>query len=88
MQGPKRPFKRRPHGRSGRPFPRKKVCRFCADKIHDVDYKNVTFLRNYLSDRGKILGGKTTGTCAKHQRKLNTAIKRARNIALLPYSVF
>ena len=71
----------RPRGRQGR----KKVCAFCVDKIHDIDYKDVPRLRRYLSDRGKIVPRRVTGTCAEHQRQLTTAIKRARHIALLPY---
>ena len=71
----------RPRGRKGR----KKVCAFCVDKIHDIDYKDVPRLRRYLSDRGKIVPRRVTGTCAEHQRQLTTAIKRARHIALLPY---
>ena len=68
-------------GRKGR----KKVCAFCVDKIHDIDYKDVPRLRRYLSDRGKIVPRRVTGTCARHQRQLTTAIKRARHLAFLPY---
>ncbi|MCD7945267.1 MAG: 30S ribosomal protein S18 [Clostridiales bacterium] len=64
---------------------RRKVCAFCADKAESIDYKDTGKLRRYLSERGKILPRRTTGTCAKHQRELTTAIKRARQIALLPY---
>ncbi|MEG2039300.1 MAG: 30S ribosomal protein S18 [Oscillospiraceae bacterium] len=64
---------------------RKKVCAFCVDRIHDIDYKDVPRLRRYLSDRGKIVPRRVTGTCAGHQRQLTTAIKRARHIAFLPY---
>ena len=64
---------------------RKKVCVFCADKNNIIDYKDVNKLRRYISERGKILPKRMTGTCAKHQRELTTAIKRARQIALLPY---
>ena len=63
---------------------RKKVCVFCG-KDNVIDYKDTAKLRRYLSERGKILPRRTTGTCAKHQRQLTTAIKRARQIALLPY---
>ncbi|MDO5028818.1 MAG: 30S ribosomal protein S18 [Bacillota bacterium] len=71
----------------GRRFrPRKKVCAFCADKNNVIDYKNVDQLKRLVSDRGKILPRRVTGTCAKHQREVTTAIKRARQIALLPYS--
>ena len=68
-------------GRKGR----KKVCAFCVDKIQDIDYKDVPRLRRYLSDRGKIVPRRVTGTCARHQRQLTTAIKRARHLAFLPY---
>ena len=68
-----------------RPRKRKKVCSFCVDKIAHIDYKDSAKLRRYLSERGKILPRRTTGTCAAHQRDLTTAIKRARQIALLPY---
>ena len=64
---------------------RKKVCSFCVDKIDYIDYKDTAKLRRYLSERGKILPRRTTGTCAAHQRQLTVAIKRARHIALLPY---
>ncbi|MHB9155932.1 MAG: 30S ribosomal protein S18 [Endomicrobiales bacterium] len=77
----------RPGGRFRRGGPAKrKVCRFCADKI-DIDYKNVSLLRNFITERGKILSGRITGTCAKHQRSLNSAIKRARQLALIPFTV-
>jgi small subunit ribosomal protein S18 len=66
--------------------PRRKVCGFCVDKIEFIDYKNVPRLRRYISDRGKILPRRTTGTCARHQRALTNAIKRARQIALLPFT--
>ena len=68
-----------------RPRKRKKVCSFCVDKVEHVDYKDTAKLRRYLSERGKILPRRTTGTCAAHQRQLTVAIKRARHIALLPY---
>ena len=68
-----------------RPRKRKKVCAFCVDKVTAIDYKDTAKLRRYLSERGKILPRRTTGTCAAHQRDLTTAIKRARQIALLPY---
>ena len=64
---------------------RKKVCSFCVDKIDYIDYKDSVKLRRFLSERGKILPRRTTGTCAKHQRQLTTAIKRARHLALLPF---
>lgn len=64
---------------------RKKVCIFCADKVAFIDYKDANKLRKFISERGKILPRRVSGTCAKHQRELNTAIKRARQVALLPY---
>ena len=66
--------------------PRKKVCHFCVDRVEEIDYKDVARLRKYVSERAKILPRRTTGTCAKHQRALTTASKRARQVALLPYS--
>jgi len=68
-----------------RPKKRRKVCSFCVDKVDHIDYKDVAKLRRYTSERGKILPCRMTGTCAKHQRQLTVAIKRARQIALLPY---
>ena len=68
-----------------RPRKRKKVCSFCVDKVAVIAYKDTGTLRRYLSERGKILPRRTTGTCAAHQRTLTAAIKRARQIALLPY---
>ena len=68
-----------------RPRKRKKVCMFCVDKVTSIDYKDTGKLRRFLSERGKILPRRTTGTCAMHQRQLTEAIKRARQIALLPY---
>jgi small subunit ribosomal protein S18 len=65
---------------------RRKVCNFCVEKVEYIDYKDVPRLRRYISDRAKILPRRVTGTCAKHQRELTTAIKRARQIALLPYT--
>jgi small subunit ribosomal protein S18 len=71
--------------RRRRRFFRKKICRFCADKITLIDYKDGRRLRNLITERGKILPRRISGTCAMHQRKLQTAIKRARQIALIPY---
>ncbi len=65
---------------------RRKVCAFCVDKITNVDYKDASKLKKYMSERGKILPRRMTGTCARHQRQLTEAIKRARHIALLPYT--
>ena len=67
-------------------FSRKKVCRFCADKEANINYKDVKTLRNYVTERGKIIPRRILGTCASHQRQLCEAVKRARHIALLPYS--
>ena len=64
---------------------RRKVCNFCVDKVTYIDYKDAAKLRRYVSERGKILPRRTTGTCARHQRQLTTAIKRARHVALLPF---
>lgn len=64
---------------------KKKVCQFCADKAEDIDYKDVEKLKKYISERGKILPKRLTGTCAIHQRAVTKAIKRARIVALLPY---
>ena len=64
---------------------KRKVCSFCVDKIEHIDYKDAPRLRRYLSERGKIRPRRITGTCAKHQRQLTVAIKRARHIALLPF---
>ncbi|HET7558585.1 MAG TPA: 30S ribosomal protein S18 [Limnochordia bacterium] len=65
---------------------RRKVCQFCVDKIETVDYKEIGRLRRYLSERAKILPRRISGNCARHQRQLTVAIKRARQIAMLPYS--
>ncbi len=64
---------------------RKKVCSFCMEKVKDVDYKDVAKLSRYVSERAKIIPRRATGTCSAHQRKLTTAIKRARHMALMPY---
>ena len=66
--------------------PKKKVCAFCVEKAESIDYKDVVKLRRYISDRAKILPRRITGTCAQHQRQLTEAIKRARHIALLPFT--
>ena len=73
---------RGPRGRKGR----KKVCSFCVDRQGEIDYKDVPRLRRYLSERAKIVPRRVTGTCAHHQRQLTVAIKRARHLALLPYT--
>lgn len=64
---------------------KRKVCSFCVDHAHEVDYKDVAKLRRYITEKGKILPRRQTGTCAEHQRALTVAIKRAREMALLPY---
>jgi len=73
---------RRERGRRGR----KKVCGFCVDKAVTIDYKDIPKLKRYVSERGKIVPRRISGNCAKHQRVLTVAIKRARHIAILPYS--
>jgi len=73
-------------GRGGRRMHRRRVCRFCIDKVDLIDFKDVRLLLNYLPERGKILPRRISGNCATHQRMLAEAIKRARNIALLPYT--
>ncbi len=81
---------RRGGDRDGRPMrprrSRRKVCAFCADKVEHIDYKDTSRLRKFVSERGKILPKRMSGNCAKHQRELTIAIKRARHIALLPYT--
>ncbi|MBQ8983827.1 MAG: 30S ribosomal protein S18 [Lachnospiraceae bacterium] len=76
---PEAPMRRRPVRR------RKKVCAFCADKSAVIDYKDTNRLKKFVSERGKILPRRLTGTCAKHQRAITVAIKRARHLALMPY---
>ena len=78
-----------PNNRKGAPrrrFGRRKVCRFCADKKKTIDYKDTRSLNYFISERGKITPRRISGNCAEHQRKLTEAIKRARNIALLPFT--
>lgn len=71
---------------AGRKFrPRKKVCAFCKDKTRKIDYKDIESVKEFTSEAGKILPRRVTGCCAKHQREMTTAIKRARHIALIPY---
>jgi small subunit ribosomal protein S18 len=82
---PARPRSRNTKKRKRRIFHRRKVCRFCADKSLVIEYKEPKTLRNFTTERGKIIPRRISGTCAKHQRKLTLAIKRARQIALLPY---
>lgn len=78
-KGEARGFRRRGVGR-------RRVCRFCADKSVLIDYKDSRMLGNFLSERGKIIPSRITGNCARHQRQLTVAIKRARTVALLPYT--
>ena len=66
--------------------PKKKICSFCVDKVEAIDYKEVAKIRRYTTERGKILPRRISGNCAKHQRQLTVAIKRSRNIALLPFT--
>ncbi len=81
---PERP-ERGERGGRGR-FQRRRMCAFCVDKIDNIDYKDVNTLRRFVSDQGQIDSRRRTGTCARHQRRLTTAIKRARHLALLPYT--
>ena len=76
----------RPQRRYRRGRPRRKICAFCADKSKSIDYKDVAKLRRFITERGKIQPRRTSGVCARHQRQLAMAIKRARVMALLPYS--
>ncbi len=81
-------FERKPRGEGEgrrRQQPRKKVCQFCLDKVEHIDYKDVAKLRRYVTEKGKIVSRRQTGVCAKHQRALATAIKRARYMGLLHY---
>ncbi|NLC04335.1 MAG: 30S ribosomal protein S18 [Tissierellia bacterium] len=66
--------------------PRKRICSFCADKSTNIDYKDINKLKKYITERGKILPRRVSGNCSKHQRELTIAIKRSRQVALLPYS--
>lgn len=68
-----------------RRFGRRKVCKFCTDKIGMVDYRDVKRLRTFVTERGKIIPRRISGNCARHQRQLTTALKRARNVALIPF---
>jgi small subunit ribosomal protein S18 len=99
MEEPKKEFKPsgpRPEGRGPREGgregggrfrrPRRKSCRFCQDHVVAIDYKDYNRIRTFVSERGKIVPSRMTGTCASHQRELTKAIKRARNIALLPFA--
>jgi small subunit ribosomal protein S18 len=85
--GEQRPAEERGAARAQqrRYFPRKRVCAFCVDKVKIIDYKDVATLQRYVTDQGRIRGRKQTGTCARHQHQLSRAIKRARQLALMPY---
>lgn len=79
-------FKRKRRDKDLDSFPRrKKFCRFCKDKTYEINYKNMNTLERMISERGKILSRRVTGNCAKHQRKISAAIKRARFLSLIPY---
>lgn len=67
-------------------FVRRKICRFCNDKIDRIDYKDIIRIKRFVTERGKIVPRRISGTCARHQRQLRNAIKRGRNIALIPYT--
>lgn len=73
-------------GSKRRYIPRRKVCGFCVEKTSEIDYKDITKLRRFISDRGRIEPRRRTGTCARHQRTLSLALKRARHLALLPFT--
>lgn len=84
--GARRPSAAGASGGRRAPYPvRRKVCRFCAEKVRDIDFKQIQILRTFTTDTGKILSARITGNCASHQRQLTRCIKRARNLALLPY---
>ena len=82
----KKPAERPAYDRKKKPFLRRKVCRFCTDKKLDIDYKDSKILRYFITERGKIIPRRISGNCAKHQREVTVAIKRARNIAILPFT--
>ncbi len=74
------------HDKRRRPMPRRKICRFCADKNLKVDFRDPSALRFFITERGKIIPRRISGNCAHHQRQVSKAIKRARQVALMPYS--
>lgn len=80
------PVKKRAGAAKKERRPKRKVCNFCADKLPDINYKDATRLRKYISERGKILPRRISGNCARHQRGLTVAVKRARIIAFLPFA--
>ena len=79
-------FKKKPR-RSAKTFMIAKICRFCTEKIDEIDYKDVKLIRTMITERGKIIPRRISGNCAKHQRQVTTSINRARNIALVPFTV-
>lgn len=85
MEETRKEYSPRPD-RSRGPRRRRKVCAFCVDKVESIDYKDVAKLKRYMSERGKILPRRMTGSCAAHQRQLTDAIKRSRHVALLPFT--
>lgn len=85
-RGPRGPRGDRPRKPRRQYVRKRKVCRFCVDKIDYVDYKNADMLRTFILERGKVIPRRITGTCSRHQRWLRLAVKRARNIALLPFA--
>jgi small subunit ribosomal protein S18 len=86
MRKPAKPTTRRRFPGKGRYIPKKKVCQFCVNKVQTIDYKDVALLRRFISDRGRMEPRRKTGVCPKHQRVLSVALKRARHVALLPYT--
>lgn len=77
---------KKPVNKKRRIYIKRKVCRFCADKNLEIDYKSPRILRHFITERGKIIPRRISGNCAKHQREITTAIKKARNIAILPFT--
>jgi small subunit ribosomal protein S18 len=77
---------KKPVNKKRRIYIKRKVCRFCADKTLEIDYKSPRIMRYFITERGKIIPRRISGNCAKHQREITTAIKKARNIAILPFT--
>ena len=77
---------KKPVNKKRRIYIKRKVCRFCADKTLEIDYKSPRILRHFITERGKIIPRRISGNCAKHQREITAAIKKARNIAILPFT--
>ena len=86
MRKPAKPTTRRRFPGKGKYIPKKKVCHFCVNKVQTIDYKDVALLRRFISDRGRMEPRRKTGVCPRHQRVLSVALKRARHVALLPYT--